>query len=144
MKKEKLFEGAIVLARRTKSERRSRCRVTEVQAMAYPNLAISTVRDAKGEFYVARFDIQPAKITRKSLKECGFVEYGCLGCETKCLHYKGTDVQILLENCYCQYKVGRPGVVLFSGNARQVPPPRKSQPLKYMHEVQKEIKKLGL
>lgn len=138
MKKEDIFEGAIVLARSSIYERRSRWKVLEVGD------SLVKVKKDNLTMYTGIRHLRPAKITRKSLKECGFVEYRCLGCKIKCLHYKGTDVQILLEDCYCQYKVGRPGVVLSFGNARQVPPPRKSQPLKYMHEVQKEIKKLGL
>lgn len=140
MKREELFEGAIVLARRYKSEKRRRCKV--VSLGSGPLIVVKFQYGLRT--LVSADDIQPAKITKKSLEECGFVEYRCLGCKIKCLHYKGTDVQILLKDCYCQHKVGRPGVVLSFGNARQIPPPRKSQPLKYMHEVQKEIKKLGL
>lgn len=133
MRKEELFEGAIILARRSLAEKRSRCRVIEVQAKALPDLAVSTVRDAKGVYYAMRYDIQPAKITRNSLKECGFVEPKCYGCKGSCFLYKGTRVHLLLRDSNCGFKVG---------NVLQVP--WKHKQVRYMHEVQREVSKLRI
>lgn len=131
MKKEELFEGAIVLARRNLAEKRSRCRIIEVQAKNLPNLAVSTVRDTKGAYYVARFDIRPAKITRESLKECGFEDPVFRNCKGKCYLYKGTKVHLLLKDSACGNK---------TGNILQVP--WKHKQVRYMHEVQREVTKL--
>lgn len=133
MRKEELFEGAIILARRSLAEKRSRCRVIEVQAKALPDLAVSTVRDTKGTYYAMRYDIQPAKLTKKSLEECGFVESKCYGCKGRCFLYKGTRVHLLLRDSNCGFKVR---------NILQVPWRHKQ--VRYMHEVQREVAKLKI
>ena len=133
MRKEELFEGAIVLARPTSFGKRLRCRVVEVQAKALPSLEVSTVRDAKGKFFTMRHDIQPAKITKKSLKECGFVESKCYGCKGKCFLFKGTRVHLIMKDSKCGFKVG---------NILQVP--WKHKQVRYMHEVQREVSKLRI
>lgn len=142
MKREDLFEGAIVLAKELDCKKKTRHEVVEI----YETSVKLRSRMKYNRFFYASIEhLKPAKITRKALKECGFVEYGCLGCEIKCLHYKGTGIKLLLKDCYCEYKVGRVGNVLYSEDILQVEPsPWKSQPMKYMHEVQREIKKLGL
>lgn len=69
MKQDSLFKGAIVLARPHYVQKRSRCEVIK------PWRDASTVRDGLGRIFVANNeDIRPAKITRNSLKEIGFVE----------------------------------------------------------------------
>ena len=133
MKKEELFEGAIVLARRTSTERRSRCRVIEVQAKALPDLEISTVQDEKGTYFAVRHDIKPAKITQKSLKKCGFEDPVFKSCKGKCFTYVGTRVHLLLKDSACGNKVG---------NVLQVPWKHKNP--NYMHEIQREVSKLRI
>lgn len=133
MKREELFEGAIVLARPTLLEKRSRCRVVEIQAKALPDLAVSTVQDEKRKFFAMRHDIQPAKITRKSLKECGFEDPVFENCKDKCYIYTGTRVQLLLKGSACGNK---------TGNVLQVP--GKHKQVRYMHEVQREVAKLKI
>ena len=107
MKKEELFEGAIVLARPTSIGKRSRCRVVEVQAKALPDLEVSLVRDTKGKFFAMRHDIQPAKITPKALRECGFEDPIFRNCKGKCFLYTGTKVHLLLKDSACGNKTGK-------------------------------------
>lgn len=73
MKQDSLFEGAIVLARSCRDEehgkRRSRCKIIVLGS------AFATMQDQCGRKFVTRkSDIRPAKITRNSLKELGFIE----------------------------------------------------------------------
>lgn len=69
MKQDSLFTGAIVLARPHNGQKRSRCTIIKAWK------SVSTVRDKDGHHFVAdNEDIKPAKITRNSLKELGFIE----------------------------------------------------------------------
>lgn len=135
MKREDLFESAIVLARQSSNKRRVRCEVVETRCMAYPNMNFAEVRrlDSGLVFYASIKDMRPAKITRNSLKECGFIESYCYACDNKCLLCKGTNVRLLLKGCLYNHK---------SGNELLVP--WKHKPVRYMHEVQREVSKRDL
>lgn len=69
MKKEDLFQGAIVLARKYAFKKRARCKVIEV------GRSHSVVQNQRGyKFVTEQKDLRPAKITRKALVELGFKE----------------------------------------------------------------------
>ena len=131
MKKEELFEGAIVLARRYKDRKRTRCKIIEVRSTTYPLMNLSVVHqlDIGINYLVPTDDIRPAKITRKSLKECGFEDPIFKNCKGKCYLYTGTKVHLLLKDSACGNKIG---------NVLQVPWEHKQ--VRYMHEVQRWIK----
>ena len=135
MKREDLFEGAIVLARRYKDRKRTRCKIVEVRSMTYPLMNLSVVKqlDCGINYLVQTDDIQPAKITRKSLKECGFEDHVFKNCKGKCYIYTGTGIQLLLKDSACGNK---------TGNVLQVP--WKHKQVRYMHEVQREVTKLKI
>ena len=127
MKKEELFPGAIVLARRSVLEKRSRCRVLEVGDQC------AKIRKNNCTFYANIKHLSPAKITPKSLKECGFEDPIFKNCKGKCFTYTGTRVHLLLKDSACGNKVG---------NVLQVP--WKHKQVRYMHEVQREVSKLRI
>ena len=130
MKKEELFEGAIVLARRTSTEKRSRCRILEVGDRC------AKIRKGNCTFYTNIKEIQPAKITKKSLEECGFKEKKCVPCKNKCLVYRETSIKgigILQKRLFLWQK--DKDMLLVSWEPMRV---------NYMHEVQREIKNLKI
>lgn len=74
MKKDDLFQGAIVLARKYAFKKRTRCKIIEV------GRSHSVVQNQRGyKFVTEQKDLRPAKITRNALKEIGFEER-----ETRC------------------------------------------------------------
>ena len=67
MKKEDLFQGAIVLARKYAFKKRARCKIIDV------GRSHSVVQDQRGyKFVTEQKDLRPAKITPKSLIGLGF------------------------------------------------------------------------
>lgn len=69
MKKDDLFQGAIVLARKYAFKKRTRCKIIEV------GRSHSMVQNQRGyKFVTEQKDLRPAKITRKSLIGLGFKE----------------------------------------------------------------------
>ena len=129
MKKKELFEGAIVLARKSIYERRSRCKILEIGDRI---VKIERQKD-NCIFSTGITYLRPAKITKKSLEECGFVESKCYGCKGKCFLFKGTRVHLIMKDSNCGFKVG---------NILQVP--WKHKQVRYMHEVQREVLKLRI
>lgn len=135
MKREELFKGAIVLARRYKDRKRTRCKIIEVRSMTYPLMNVSVVQqlDCGINYLAPTEDIRPAKITRKSLKECGFEDPVFKNCKGKCYLYEETGIQLFLKGSACGNKVG---------NVLKVQ--RRHKQVRYMHEVQREVAKLKL
>ena len=130
MKREDLFEGAIVLAKELDCKKRTRHEVVEI----YETSVKLRSRMKYNSFFYARIEhLKPAKITRKSLKECGFEDPIFKNCKGKCYLYTGTKVHLLLKDSACGNKIG---------NVLQVPWEHKQ--VRYMHEVQREVAKLRI
>ena len=129
MKKEELFEGAIVLARKSIYERRSRCKIMEIGDRV---VKIERQKD-NCIFSTGITYLRPAKITPKALRECGFEDPVFRNCKGKCFLYTGTKVHLLLKDSACGNK---------TENILKVP--WKHGKVRYMHEVQREVLKLRI
>ena len=135
MKREDLFEGAIVLARRYKDRKRTRCKIIEVRSTTYPLMNLSVVHqlDIGINYLVPTDDIRPAKITLKGVKELGLEESVWCNKESKrhctpkrACFYADADVKVLLNSPFGT-------LVTDDVNRTEV---------HYMHELQREIKNL--
>lgn len=129
MKREELFEGAIVLSKECNSKKRSRHEVVEV-------FSTSVKLRSKGKynsfFYASLAHIRPAKITLKSVRELGLEELWCnpklkSHCTPRrACFYVDADVKVLLNTPFGT-------LVTDDVNRTEV---------HYMHELQREIKSL--
>jgi len=130
MKREDLFEGAIVLAKELDCKKRTRHEVVEIYETS---VKLRSRMKYNSFFYASIEHLKPAKITRKSLKECGFEDSIFKNCKGKCYLYTGTKVHLLLKDSACGNK---------TENVLQVPWEHKQ--VRYMHEVQREVAKLRI
>ena len=136
MKEEDIFKGEVVLARRYKDGKRTRCKILVI------GVEVVTVQGNGNKFITRKSDLRPAKITRKSLMELGFKEE-----KTYCsLHRarKSSD-----GKSYClQYKyVGQGNIsVILKGdcsfwNHNMTFGDYGTSKISYIHEVQRVINK---
>lgn len=138
MKKEELFEGAIVLARSSIYERRSRWKVLEVGD------SLVKIKKDNLTMYTGIRHLRPARITPKSLMELGFKSkvtycnlYGVMRSEKGafCLQYiydGPEDIRITLKGD-CKLWSSN---VMFDDRCNI----SKMHSVSYIHEVQKIIK----
>lgn len=129
MKREELFEGAIVLSKECNSKKRSRHKVVEV-------FSTSVKLRSKGKynsfFYASLAHIRPAKITLKSVRELGLEELWCnpklkSHCtQRRACFYADADVKVLVNS---------PFGTLVTDDVNRAK-------VHYMHELQREIKNL--
>lgn len=130
-----LFRNAFVLARRSKNEKRKRCKII------FPGTTLATVQELGTgiRFLTEKEDIRPAKITLKGVKLLGLKEVTCSGfkryhCnpEKACFSIKA-DTRLIL-NAEMASEGPMYHIIADSIDATKV---------NYMHEVQLEIIKLN-
>ena len=135
MKEEDIFKGAVVLARRYKDEKRSRCKILVI------GVEVVTVQGNGCKFVTRKSDLRPAKITRNALMELGFKEE-----KTYCsLHRARTSLD---GKPYCiQYKyIGQGNIsVILKGDCRfwdhnMTFGDYGTSEISYIHEVQRNLK----
>ena len=135
MKEEDIFKGAVVLARRYKDEKRSRCKILVI------GVEVVTVQGNGCKFVTRKSDLRPAKITRNALMELGFKEE-----KTYCsLHRARTSSD---GKPYCiQYKyIGQGNIsVILKGDCRfwdhnMTFGDYGTSEISYIHEVQRNLK----
>ena len=135
MKEEDIFKGAVVLARKSNCDKRSRCKILVV------GVEVVTVQSNDCKFVTRKSDLRPAKITRNSLIELGFKEE-----KTYCpLHNARTSSD---GKPYClQYKyVGQGNIsVVLKGDCsfwdhNMAFGRYRTSEIAYIHEVQRNLK----
>ena len=129
MKKEELFEGAIVLARKSICERRSRCKILKIGDRI---VKIERQKD-NCIFSTGITYLKPAKITLKGVRELGLEESVWCNRELKrhcapkrACFYADADVKVLVNS---------PFGTLVTDDVNRTK-------VHYMHELQREIKNL--
>lgn len=127
MKKEELFEGAIVLARRSTYERRSRCRILEIGDKC------AKIKKDNITFYDGIKHLRPAKITLKGVREMEELE------ELRCSSLKE---YICNKEKVCFSVDADIRVILNTPMGHLVSDGIDTTKVHYMHEIQREIKKL--
>lgn len=130
MKKEDLFEGAIVLAKELGCKKRTRHEVVEIYETS---VKLRSRMKYNSFFYASTEHLKPAKITLKGVKELGLEESVWYNKELKrhctpkrACFYADADVKVLVNSPFGT-------LVTDDVNRTEV---------HYMHELQREIKNL--
>ena len=130
MKREDLFEGAIVLAKELDCKKRTRHEVVEIYETS---VKIRSRMKYNSFFYTSIKHLKPAKITLKGAKELGLEESVWCNKELKrhcapkrACFYADADVKVLVNSPFGT-------LVTDDVNRTEV---------HYMHELQREIKNL--
>lgn len=130
MKREELFEGAIVLAKELDCKKRTRHEVVEIYETS---VKLRSRMKYNSFFYASIEHLKPAKITLKGVKELGLEESVWCNKELKrhctpkrACFYADADVKVLVNSPFGT-------LVTDDVNRTEV---------HYMHELQREIKNL--
>ena len=129
MKKEELFEGAIVLARKSIYERRSRCKILEIGDRI---VKIERQKD-NCIFSTGITCLRPAKITLKGVRELGLEEL--VWCNRELKRYCMPQKACFYADAGVKVLVNSPFDTLVTNDINRTE-------VRYIHELQREIKNL--